>query len=322
MLEQSRGPSQIIVIDSSDDPAENRRIVAGNAAKFDFDIEYHNSPPGMTKQRNIGLALVKHEVVLFPDDDSLLLDGAMDEIMKVYEADTEGVVGGVCSAEAQQMPEGLKSHAEKSYKLKTSDRIRKALARARYYFERNLLQDPFLILGRRKLRRFPEPGWLKGLDAVRVEWATGFRMSFRTELIRAVGFDEGLGRYALFEDTDASLGILKSHLLIGAQRAQIYHYKSPENRANGYSMGAIQMLNRAYILSKHADMDFRMIAAFWIFSGYKLVQYCFDLGSRFGRDRIRGALRGLSAASVFIGKDKAALETVYLDQRKKLGLTN
>lgn len=36
-----------------------------------------------------------------------------------------------------------------------------------------------------------------------VEWTAGFLMSFRTEVIRQVGFDEALSRYSLFEDIDA-----------------------------------------------------------------------------------------------------------------------
>ena len=81
-----------------------------------------------------------------------------------------------------------------------------------------------------RYRTLPVPDWLSAENAVLVPWMTGFRMSFRTEVVRAVGFDEALKRYAVFEDVDASFRVLKTHVLVGARNAEIYHHKAPSRR--------------------------------------------------------------------------------------------
>ncbi|MCR9059420.1 MAG: glycosyltransferase family 2 protein [Roseibium album] len=320
MLAQTRPPSQMIVVDSSDTPELSRAVVEANAKRFDFEIEYHVSEPGMTKQRNIGLALVKHEVVMFPDDDSLMFDDTMAGIMEIYDRDEEGVVGGVCSAEATQLPESVRSKAQETYNQNSEDKLRKAVAGIRFYVERHAIKSPFIVVARQKMAKLPIPGWLDEFNAVRVEWATGFRMSFRTALIREISFDEKLGRYAAYEDTDVSFEVLDSKLLIGANRAQIYHYKSPEQRSNGYSMGIILVLNMAYVIAKRSDLNFAVRFSFWVFSAYKLMLYLPSLRSGFGRDRFRGAVAALRKVNRLFGADKTNATKTYLELRDFLGL--
>lgn len=320
MLTQSRPPSQVIVIDSSDKPDRSRAVVETCSRRHEFDIEYHVSEPGMTKQRNIGLALVKHEVVMFPDDDSLMFDGAMQEIMAIYDRDEDGLVGGVCSAEATKLPEYIKVKAEDSYSQNSEDKLRKAVSRLRYYFERNVLKSPFIVVARQKMAKLPNPDWLNEFDAVRVEWATGFRMSFRTEVIRSITFDETLGKYAAYEDTDVSFAVLDNSLLIGANRAQIYHYKSPEQRDKGYNMGIILLLNMAYIVAKRSDLRISVKFSFWSFSIYKILLYLPGTKSRFGRDRLKGALVALKNVNSLFDADPGELENTYIKVRKSLGL--
>ena len=92
-----------------------------------------------------------------------------------------------------------------------------------------LVSDPFRMLADRKYARAAPAGLARG--GARRSWSrymTGFRMSFRTELIRRAPFDEDLGRYALFEDVDASLRMLDSHCLVGgAPRAGSTTTRSP-----------------------------------------------------------------------------------------------
>ena len=43
-------------------------------------------------------------MTLFPDDDSLLFPDAMQHVMRIYERDAEGLVGGVCGIEVARPP--------------------------------------------------------------------------------------------------------------------------------------------------------------------------------------------------------------------------
>lgn len=290
MLGQSRLPQDILVVDSSDDPLPNQTLVDRLAAQTDVPLRHMTSPAGMTVQRNIGLAQVSSEVVFFPDDDSLVLPGSLEAMMRIYDLDTQGVVGGVCSAEAKSPPDGVLSRPQVGYQMTSADRLKARISRSRYALEERLFRDPFFLAAERKYATLPAaPAWLTGENAILVPWMTGFRMSFRTELIRRTGFNEYLGRYALCEDIDAGFGILRDHLLIGARNAQIYHHKAPARRANGRAMGAMHILNRAYVLACAQENDARMLAMMRRFSLYKIAQYALGARGSFGRDRLAGA---------------------------------
>lgn len=298
LLRQTREPMEIFVIDSSDDKAKNRLIVEDVQTTTDIPVTHVDSPPGMTVQRNIGLQYVSGEVVLFPDDDSILFPDAMDHIMRVYERDEDGVIGGVCAAEAMQphpssgiAPVDGRSNA--GYRRKWSDAVSLKLTPRRRRFEAEFVPDPFLELARVKIDALPQPCWLAEERAILVPYMTGFRMSYRTDVIRRLGFDEELGRYALFEDIDASLRVLDSHCLAAAQDAFIYHHKAPERRDGGQALGAMHILNRAYVIAKDRIEDTRV----WPeirdkarrFARYKTWLYRLRAKPGFGRQRLLGA---------------------------------
>lgn len=320
ILEQTRQPGQVIIVDSSEDGSQNQEIVAAAREKYNLQVDYLPSAAGMTLQRNVGLTRVRHPIVLFPDDDSLLEPGVMAEVMSIYERDKEQLIGGVCSAESLMVPSVLKDRAVASYKMTRMDTFRKKIGRFRYHLERNFIQDPFLLLGRRLFRRLHHPTWLAEHNAVPVEWMTGFRMSYRTELIRRLGFDETLGKYALFEDTDASMRVLKTKLLVGARNVGIYHYKSPERRDNGYRLGAVQTLNRAYVLAKTGEMDRGLRWRYRIFTFYKILQYCCAIHNRFGRDRLAGSVKAQMSAEKLFRSSHDHIERDYLSLREQLRL--
>jgi GT2 family glycosyltransferase len=325
LLEQSRPPAAIYVIDSSDDPSENIALTTGLAARTDIPLEHHTSPSGMTVQRNIGLGFVKTDVVFFPDDDSLVHPGSLEAMMRVYDLDTDHRVGGVCSSEAKQAPEGvLPEDPAQSYQMTRADRLKARIARTRFAIEKRSFRDPFYLAAERAYSAqgiSPDvrgPSWTpKADDAIYVPWMTGFRMSFRTEVIRQRGFDENLGRYALFEDTDASFGILESHLLIGARTAQISHPKAPARRANGRAMGAMQILNRAYVVARTGQTDRKMRALHRRYSLYKIMQYTAAATSTFGRDRVAGAWAAHRLSRQIFDASPDMLTQTYVDARTR-----
>lgn len=99
-VEQTQKPSEIIVIDASDDWQSTRSQVMGKIASNYPDIRWiyqAASQRGLTLQRNQGLGLATADITFLFDDDSLMYPTCAEEIMRVYEADTEGVVKGVQS---------------------------------------------------------------------------------------------------------------------------------------------------------------------------------------------------------------------------------
>jgi glycosyltransferase involved in cell wall biosynthesis len=315
LVGQSRPPLEVIVVDSTDDPAPIRAIVDEVARSTPIPVEYIHSAPGMTVQRNIGLGRVKGEVTLFPDDDSLLFPDAMQRIMQIYERDSEGLVGGVCGTEVARPPQDIAGAAETSYAREARTGAAGLSFRRRRKLKARLVADPFAKLADRKYARLRAPGWLAAEEATLVGHMTGFRMSFRTEVIRRLRFDENLGRYALFEDVDASLRVLDTHCLVAANRARVYHHKVPGSRDAERTLGAMHILNRGYVLSKHKPLGRRIVSDAYLFCFYKILGYGMGLRSRFGRDRLRSAFAAYRALPELFAASPEQLATVYRDLR-------
>lgn len=312
-LAQARRPERILVIDSSDDPSANQALVGRLAATAPMPVEHQTAPAGMTIQRNIGLAQVETDVVFFPDDDSLVHPGATEAIMRVYDRDAAGRLGGVAGLETRRRPDMAEPPA---YAMRRSDRLKAVIKPLRTQAEDRLFPDPMKVAARRRMDRLPPPEpWLAEEGAVPVEWMTGFRMSFRTDLLRAVRFNEKLGRYALFEDVDAGLGVLRSHLLVTTSKALIYHHKAPENRTGGRQMGAIQVLNRAYVTCRHAEMDAGLRGIVRRHARLRTAQFRLDR-SPFGRERHAGARAALRALPELLDAPPEDLDATYLRLRQ------
>lgn len=252
MIDQSIPPEQVIVVDSSDDPTPARDAVAEATRNWPGNVVLRHTEPGLTRQRNIGLRDVTAPIVFFFDDDSLAHPGTSEEILHVYERDTEGRIAGVAAAETRVPPDNVLP--DEAWRMEARHQ-----REARFSFIRNQLEKrlsalkPSIFLGSILNSRHEQPGWLSDLDAVPVEYMTGFRMTFRTDAIRASGFDEALLGYGLDEDIDASFTAMASGLVVAARRALIFHHRCPGGRGGEYTLGRMQIAHRAHVLLKHAN---------------------------------------------------------------------
>lgn len=322
LIQQSRAPSEIIIVDSSDDHDEIADLVRACEQEHATSIKLVKSGPGMTKQRNIGLSMVKSPVVLFPDDDSLLYSDAMEHIMQVYEADHARLVGGVCAAAASQPPPETNLAQNPTYRMAKRDYIKRWLLPIVRFFNEKAFKDPFILQSERLYEKLEVPDWLEKYNAVAVPYMGGFRMSFWTESIRKYGFNEYLGRYAKHEDILASLQILNEQTLVGAKNAQICHYKSPDRRDNGRTMGVIELINRPYIILHLRDVDRKMKRRHHFHNAYKIMMYLGTAYDRFGRERFLGALASYFKVSKILNSSPKDMDAVYLSVRRSLKIND
>ncbi len=98
-------------------------------------------------------------------------------------------------------------------------------------------------------------------------------MSFRKSVLRESPFDENLFGYAPFEDIDASLNAWRSGAVVVASDSRVFHNKSPARRGNGYALGVLHCLNRAYIVAKHSAVDSLPRRQLVKFTRYKTLLY-------------------------------------------------
>ena len=231
MLEQSRRPKQIVIVDSSDDPTQVGTLVDG--IQSDIPIHLLRSEPGTSLQRNLGVGLISESVTFFLDDDSMLFQDTAEHIMRVYEQDFEQRIGGVCSSEALHST----LHIESAKKPSMRDQVKLRVAAIRRKLEDATITDPFIRIGRSNWPESQEPNWFDNENVVPVEYMTGFRMTFRTKVIHEFPFDEHLRRYGLFEDIDASLRVSMKYRIVGANKARIFHNRWKGNRDQQSKMG-------------------------------------------------------------------------------------
>lgn len=250
LLSQSRLPQKLIVIDSSDDHAPVAQIVAETTAGHDgIEVIVEHSEKGLTRQRNRGLTHVTADIVFLPDDDSMCFPGTTEAIMAVYERDTDRLVAGVAPADSPTPPPGFPIAS--TYKMSDDHRWHARTVRLRAKIARLFTPaKPIYVIGTMLKERDPQLPWLSEVNALRVEWMTGYRMSFRREAITAVGFEQAFSGHALYEDIDASFAVARYGALVGTHGGQIYHHRFPSGRGSVYTLTVMAVLNLAYVLAK------------------------------------------------------------------------
>lgn len=315
MLQQSRQANALIIVDSSDEHQPIKELVSALTKDWPGRVKViHQPQPSITLQRNIGLSYVQSDVVMFPDDDSLWHPGVTEATMRIYEADSEDQVGGVCAKPVTNTPLTKK---ELSYKKSRGSALKTMTQPLRNFIEETFFKKPFNLFAIEKWKTLPQLTWLDKHNAVLVESMAGFRMSFRSSVIKQLGFDETIGSrvgYATHEDMEASINVLKSgYHLVAALDAKVFHHKHPSPRAPAFNYGLCQIINYLYIVRKHFNPDTKSWAATRRFLGYKVFLYW--LGS-FNSDKKKlylGSMAGWKNRDTFLKTDPAKLKEVYAE---------
>jgi glycosyltransferase involved in cell wall biosynthesis len=330
ILGQSRQPRKLIVIDSSDDHAPVAETVAAAVEKaraeggWNGTVVVEHSGRGAAYQRNRGLAHVESEVVFFPDDDSLFHPGTSEAIMRAYELDTDGRIAGVCAADSPEPPPGALTGAR--YQMTRAHRQESRTLRLRNRLERRFdALSPTHFLGELLKARFQPLPWFEAENCVLVEYMTGYRMSFRTAVIRANPFDETLRLFGLVEDPEASFAAMRHGALIGARNARIYHHKFPGGRGDPFWLGLVGVLNRSYVVLKHvhdaglspAEAE-RVRRVLRQFGRLKVLGCLARIHQRRARDELRGVLAALDGVKIMLDTPREDLPRVFTEIHERI----
>jgi GT2 family glycosyltransferase len=204
-------------------------------------------------------------VLFLIDDDSFMYHTCAEEVMKIYEADVRRLVAGVGPAEVWQPPSPeLLDYAGPQYrKYREMRRTQTSLSqKLRSLMEKELDVERLLLPYDRDYPDHPVPHELAEAPVARARYLSGFRMTFRAEIIRAVGFDETLTRYASAEDLDASYRASRHGVLLHAFNAHIFHAQAAQARLSRRTRTQLGILNLAYLYRRKGFDPVRLLAAF------------------------------------------------------------
>jgi hypothetical protein len=145
---------------------------------------------------------------------------------------------------------------------------------------------------------------------------SGFRMTYRTDVLRKVGgFDENLVQYSLYEDCDASIGSLEEKINVVARRAEVFHYRDPRARAGSAEFGMMAILNRTYVVCKHSLPGSIARRKLKPYLYYQMFRYLLQAQSESGRKRLAGAFYGLSNIQQLLNAPREELANRFSEIR-------
>jgi GT2 family glycosyltransferase len=223
---QDRTPDALIIVDASPD-AETEQVVKNRTDSENLGItllylRVRGPLQGLTRQRNFGLGMVNTDLVAFFDDDVVFAPGCLSELEKTHRRMSDEVVGvGAYISNSSRSPSTL-------WRVRHHLRMVPSLEPGRYFGSGISVPWSFL------------PPTDK---AVEVDCLPGCAMTWKTSVVRELGFHSGFDGYALGEDLDLSLRALRKGKLVLAGAAQLKHLHEPSGRPNHFKLGYMSIYN-------------------------------------------------------------------------------
>lgn len=203
ILEQTILPDEVVIVDQSTDQ-EIEQIINGLNYSKKLRINYIRSSPGLTKARNIGVKQSNGEIIIFLDDDIILEKDFVKYILKVFDTDKAGKVGGVSGRV-------INEDATKKYSLLS-------------------------ICSRFTLNSYPGDGGFRtsGRQTIicwsdkpaQVQFLAGCVSAYRRKVFEEFQFDENLKGYCYGEDADFSYRVSRVYECRYEPKARAFHNKS------------------------------------------------------------------------------------------------
>ena len=232
---------ELCIVDSSEDTPARAEIEA-LCKESGIPLDYHHpAPKGLTIQRNVGIDRTVGDPVFFIDDDVWLAPDCHDEILKEYER-WGREVGGIRATNPKPA------------------------------------RPPWISIAWRKLFGiggwWPEasgkmrPGfWIEGVSEAagvrKIEYMTGWFMSFRREVLDHERFDEALSGYAHKEDVDMTYRVARRYTLLQTPKAKCEHFQTITDRLSSHRLMRMNLANQFYLHRKNMPQTPKYKLALW-----------------------------------------------------------
>ena len=264
LLTQVRHPDELIIVDAGTDAALGQRIQ--DRIGDIFPLRYVTSSPGLTRQRNVGIAQSAGDVLVFIDDDVVLTREFLSSIATVFEQDTalriHAVLGRIINTLHAAVPE------QQSLKHRLYYRVIKLITRTFLLSDENG-DGHFKRSG---LPTFPYQSAEPGI----VECLAGGLMAFRRDVFTDIGFDERFTGYCFMEDVDIARNLHQhGYTVYYEPHASLVHNMSPASRTRDYYVSKMRVLNHHYLYKKYPTGSAVTALAFaWSLAGFLAISAC------------------------------------------------
>jgi glycosyltransferase involved in cell wall biosynthesis len=241
LVEQTVLPAELCIVDSSDETPAREKIEQ-MCADVGLPLDYHHpAPRGLTIQRNIGIDRTKGDPIFFIDDDVFMAPDCHEEILKEYER-WGPELGGV-----------------RATPMKPA-------------------RPPWISVMWRKLFGiggwWPEASgkmragfWVEGVSEAagvrKLEYMTGWFMSFKREVFEHERFDEALSGYGHKEDVDFTYRVSRKYVLLQTPKARCDHFQTITSRLPSHQLMRMNLANQFYLHRKNMPQDLRHRVALW-----------------------------------------------------------
>ncbi len=230
---QSAQPTEVVIVDASDDRSTRRLCVASPIPGLCSAILWrHASSAGAATQRNQGVASCSQPVIGFFDDDILFEPMCLSRLWLALQSDPH--VGGVNAMITNQryLPPG-----------RISRLVFRLLAGRKESTYAGRVLGPAVNLLPEDRDDLPE--------VVPVEWLNLGCTLYRREALPDPPFPGHFTGYSFMEDVALSLTIGRSWKLANVRTARIYHDSQPgSHKSEPRVLAEMQLLNRHYVMTK------------------------------------------------------------------------
>jgi GT2 family glycosyltransferase len=268
--EQTYPPSQIVVIDVSEDWQQTAARAAEMMATWpDIALLYQTHPVrSSATQRNVGLQLCEHGIVFMIDDDSFMHRDCAAQILQVYAADLDHAVACVAARLVPDLPADqhlsltqtdtntAQLARKRSGRRSGTDGLKARILRTRLgrWFNRKVLfqNKDELFLKYDEPRDKQVPAGLSHLNVLPVSFMPGSAMTVRRDVALREPFDTALRYYAAFEDLDVAYRYARHGAVLRAVDAKLHHFEAAGGRVKRKKLVIFQLLNMVVFLKRHA----------------------------------------------------------------------
>jgi len=252
LLTQAPRPQSVMIVDASPDDA-TERVVRGHPSLslLGDEVSYARvTGPyrGLTRQRNYALERLSTSLVMFCDDDLVLLPGCLDTLQRAMAAAPEVVGVGPFIENEFVAPSRV-------WRWRARLRVVTSLRPGRY--SRSGVTQPW---------SFQPPTE----ESVEGDWLRGCAMMWRSDAASRVRFNDAFSGYANGEDTDFSLR-MRAHgrlLMVGSARA--VHVRSTTGRPENLSLTMMTVRNN-WSIHRRCLTDRRWTDTAWFLYAHGLL---------------------------------------------------